>query len=89
MTFSEIQGLVRNVYALYREATQWWFHLVVDLEQMDILQTYPCNSHGWKIWKLTQAFKYSNVRKWFYFIVLVLLYWNKHNRATFFGKYKI
>jgi hypothetical protein len=26
--------------------------------------------------------------RWFYLIVLVLIHWNKHNRATFIGKYK-
>jgi hypothetical protein len=57
---------------------------------MDILQTYPCNSHGRRIWKLAQAFKYIQmyrIHKWFYFIALVLLHWNKCNWATFFGKY--
>jgi hypothetical protein len=37
--------------------------------------------------KLSNTF--ACIRKWFYLVVLVLLHWNKHNRATFFGKYKI
>jgi hypothetical protein len=32
----------------------WW----LTSELMDVLQTYPCNSHGRKVWKLVQAFKY-------------------------------
>jgi hypothetical protein len=39
---------------LFNGDSIWW----LTLELMDILQTYRCNSHGQKIWKLFQAFKY-------------------------------
>jgi hypothetical protein len=38
-------------------------------ELMDVLQMYPCKSHGRKIWKLAQAFEY--IQK---YTQIVLLY---------------
>jgi hypothetical protein len=83
--------VVLNVYALYREATQWWFHLVVDLRTNGTVYKRTHETHMGKKFenspKLSNTFKC--IRKWFYLNVLVLLHWNKCNRATFFGKYII
>jgi hypothetical protein len=83
------RSVVLNVYTLYREATPWWFHLVVDLGTNGRFTNVPMQltwAKHLKTPKLSNTFEY--IRKWFYLIVLVLLHWNKH-RATFFGKYKI
>jgi hypothetical protein len=51
--------------------------------------TLTAASHGRKIWKLAQAFKYIQMYTQMVYLIVLVLYWNKHNRATFFGKYKI